>query len=225
MFFVWEKVVWWIKIHQGSPNYALASSPAHNTTSNHASFANNTGQRLQPSSPSLSPDFSTATSGLIQTTSSSARGMGDFIAMGVGMSDTSDIPPTDIADVATSSETPSLSKASSYSTNNSPGTTTQQNTSSIEVSPTTSKEILHRTGTANFSIKPTGYIPVGTEPPVWGNRPHTLTFAGDCWNQWNRYWSAEASLAEEWTCLSSLPGGTSTDSYTEGPKGTIPSLI
>jgi hypothetical protein len=221
MFSFSKKVVWWILIHQGSPYYALASSPAHNTTSNHVAFANNTGQRLQSSSPSLSPDFSTAMAGLGQSASSTtAYGMGDFIAMGMGMSDTSDLPSTDISKIATSSETSSSEISPSYrssqTSDGSAGATTQQNTSSIEVSTTTSKDILHGTGTANSSTKPSGYIPIGTEPPVWGNQSHTLTFSGDCWNQWSQYWSAEALPAEEITYLSTRPGGTETSFNIEG---------
>jgi hypothetical protein len=229
MFLLRQKVVWVAFVFQGSYTQALSTSWAHNTTFNHVSFANNTGQTTPSSRTAPLPSSSTTETGTGQTSSSTTvHGIGDFIAMGMGMgmSDTSDILSTDIADIATnatiSDTATSLihlpSHQSSHSSNGSAGAVSQQNTSSIESSPTTSStiRILNGTDTKNSSTTRTGYIPVGTEPPVWGNQSLTLNYSGDCWNQWNQYWSAEDLPADESTYLSFRPGEVSTRTYIEG---------
>jgi hypothetical protein len=220
MFFFCQRAVWVVAVLQGPRTYALSTLPAYNTTSRHVSFANNTGQIPLSSRTAPLPSFSTTEAGDGQTASSTtAHGMGDFIAMGMGMSDASDLSSTDIA---TSSETSSYgAPASHHSSRSSDGfasAATQQNTSSIAVLPAASRPTgaLYGSGSANSSITPSGYIPVGTESPVWGNQSHTLTFSGDCWNQWNQYWSAEGLPAEESTYLSFRPGGTLTSFSIEG---------
>ena len=227
MFLLRQKVVWVVFVLQGAYAQAMSTSQAHNTTSHHVSFANNTGQTSSSSRTAPLPSLSTTEAGTGQASSSTtAHGMGDFIAMGMGMSDTSDILSTDIADIATnatSSDTATSpihlpSHHSSHSSDGSVGAMARQNTSNIEPSPMTSStiEILNGTGTANSSTSPSGYIPVGTELPVWGNQSLTLNYSGDCWNQWNQYWSAEDLPADESTYLSFRPGEVSTETYIEG---------
>jgi hypothetical protein len=220
MFSIWEKLLWYVVVLQGgSSNHALAFSPPQNVTSNHLSFANNTGQTSGASPTGPLPSLSTSKTGLLQATPSTAQGMGDFIAMGMGLTDASDLSSTDIA---TYSETSSYgdppSHHSSQSSDGFPSATTQQNTSSIAVVPATSRPTgaLYTSGSANSSTTPSGYIPVGTKSPVWGNQSHTLAFSGDCWNQWNQYWSAEDLPAEELTYLSSRSGGTRISTYIQG---------
>jgi hypothetical protein len=227
MFLLRHKVVWVIFVLPNSYTQALSTSQAHNTTPNHVSFANNTAQTPFSSRIAPLPSSSTTEAGTGQIASSTiAHGMGDFIAMGMGMSDTSDILSTDIADTAanaTSSDTATSlialsSHHSGHSTDDSAGATTNRNTSSIEVSSTTSSDIRlpHGTGAVNSNMTRTGYIPVGTEPPVWGNQSRTLKYSGDCWNQWNQYWSAEDLPAEVSTYWSSQRGTTWTSTDIKG---------
>jgi len=236
MFLLRQKVVWVAFVFQGSYTQALSTSRAHNTTSNHVSFVNNTGQTPPSSRTAPLQSFRTTETSTGQSSSSTTvHGMGDFIAMGMGMSDTSDILSTDIADIATnatSSDTAtSLITLSSYhsspSTDGAAGATTHRNTSTIEVSLTIPNDtrLLQGTGAANSSTSPSGYIPVGTEPPVWGNQSRTLDYSGDCWNQWNQYWSAEDLPAGESTYLSFRPGEVSTRTYIEGNYLSVSTVI
>ena len=209
-------------VFQGSYSRALFTPSAYNTTSSHVSFANNTGQAPASSSRTAPlPSLSTTEAEIASSTT--AHGMGDFIAMGMGMSDASDLPLTDSVDIAMASDISTspgnfASQNSSYPSDGSARATLHQNTSSIEGPTTTSSHtrVLHGTGKLNFSTTPSGYIPVGTESPVWGNQSNTFTFSGDCWNQWNQYWSAGDLPAEESTYLSSRPGGTLTSFSIEG---------
>ena len=222
MIFFCQRVLWVVVVFQGSYSRALFTPSAYNTTSSHVSFANNTGQAPASSSRTAPlPSLSTTEAEIASSTT--AHGMGDFIAMGMGMSDASDLPLTDSVDIAMASDISTspgnyASQNSSYPSDGSARATLHQNTSSIEGPTTTSSHtrVLHGTGKLNFSTTPSGYIPVGTESPVWGNQSNTFTFSGDCWNQWNQYWSAGDLPAEESTYLSSRPGGTLTSFSIEG---------
>jgi hypothetical protein len=98
MFFFCQRVVWVVAVLQGPPTYAFSTLAACNTTSSHVSFANNTGRKPLSSRTAPLPSFSTTEAGDGQTASSTtAHGMGDFIAMSMGISDASDLSSTDIA--------------------------------------------------------------------------------------------------------------------------------
>jgi len=51
--------------------------------------------------------------------------------------------------------------------------------------------------------------PMITTPPTTGNV--TISFAGDCWEQWSSYWFASSSVSNVFTSVSMLTTSTSTD--------------
>ena len=223
MSFFWVKMIWYSLALQCLTSCVLASSPAPNSTSSHALFANDSSQTHQPPSTSPLASLDNAKTGHLETHSLTAHAMRDFVAMGMGMSASNDILSTNIADITTSSETftfpiSATSHNSNHSGNSSTVATTHQDTSSTGVSTTTSSDrpVLHETGTAHSNTTSGGYIPIGTQPPVWENQSRNLNYSGDCWNQWNQYWSAEDLPAEESTYWSSQPGTTLTSFYIEG---------
>jgi len=165
MLFTWEIAICYFFVLQGLQTHALASLQSRNITANHVFFfANNTGQTRQTSTRLQS--LSTMKAGLVQETSSTAaHGMGDFIAMGMGMSGTSDLPSGNITDFTTSSEISSSSETLTshplhQSSDRSVGAGTKQNVNDTGSSPTTSKDAgaLYGTGTPNSSTRPSGYI-------------------------------------------------------------------
>jgi hypothetical protein len=114
MFLFCQRVVWAVVVLQDSYTHALSTLPAYNTTSSHVSFANNTGQAPLSSRTAPLPSLGTTEAGRGQTASSTtAHGMGDFIAMGMGMSDMGDPISTGTDDIAKASDTSSSEDSAS----------------------------------------------------------------------------------------------------------------
>jgi hypothetical protein len=209
--------------------HALASSAAQNATVHY--IASNQPLSASPqssNSPSLSSSTSETSTSLF-TLSTTARGVGDFIAQGLGMSGTSDSSTTETSNLATSLESsrtlPTLaSNPHSQASNDTIPAAAQQSASSTQALPASQMNLgtISHTRLANSSAYPTGYYPMEdpTTPPVWLNR--SLTLSGDCWNQWSQFWSAKDWPVQQWTSNSE---STYTFTSTEGSKWISTSTI
>jgi hypothetical protein len=203
-------------------SHALASSSAPNATIHYVTSNQTLSAYSQSSS---SPRLSSSTSEMstsLSTFSTTAHGLGDFVAQGLGMSGTSDSSTAETSNIATSlgsSRTlPTLaSNPHSQASNDSISVAAQQSASSAQAlpAPQTGIGTISHTRSANFSAYPTGYYPMDdpTTPPAWLNR--SLTPSGDCWNQWSQFWSAKDWPVQRWTSNSE---STYTFTSTEGSK-------
>jgi hypothetical protein len=129
--------------------------------------------------------------------------VGDFIAFGLGMSATEESPTDDKSKISISISTDHTTRTSTSSPqsqldtlvasphNNSSDFDTQlvhtqanDETSNLPsfMEPTSSNTGITRTDTNVTASKPSD---------EWYNQTYTLS--GDCWNQWNQYWSTEDS--------------------------------
>lgn len=140
--------------------YGLATSSTQNATLYHVSITNKTVTASQPSSTSPDESSSRSQPMVSQSTSSTAvHGMGDFRALGLGMSATDELSLTDTYTIARSSNssTPSIALAShSHSQSNQSHTSIelQQSASNSTVLPMSSSSMRapSHTGHTNSSI-------------------------------------------------------------------------
>jgi len=198
-----------------------ASSLARNATVRKASLTNaatSTSELfsfpLRPQSHSGMSSATTDSSG-----STTTQGVGDFIAMGFGMSahgQSSSVATTTSNNTISADTSPSSRSSvlhlSSQTFDVSTATGVRQNGSTTQAPPLvqvdTAASSLNRV--TNSSGDQSGYYPMqlASTPPEGFNR--SLTLSGDCWNQWDQYWSAQDWSTQTWTYWTSQSWRTET---------------
>jgi hypothetical protein len=186
---------------------AIASSPAHNSTVRKASLTNTSTFTSQPFSVLPQSGFSSSEPrSTVTKTQSTTQGLGDFIAQGFGLSSAQQTSSSEAAATYGSADSSSASLSLAFLSSNQaikePTTTGAQQNASISPAPplALSSMTASSQGRAmNSSTNQSGYYPIElpTTPPEGFNR--TLTLSGDCWNQWDQYWSAQDWSTQTWT--------------------------
>jgi hypothetical protein len=191
---------------QSFSRLVLASSPAQNATLNSSSFTNKTSQATRPTPTSSDPIPSVAFTSHDDAPPSTVGGLGDFIAFGFGMSTTKGLITVGNLNTSTSmsnSNTKTTSTASSQSLLSQSHVLeaslhTHSNASGAQFGPTQANDgSSHLFSFSTASASNTSIIQTNTNINTTGfessHQPYnqSYTLSGDCWNQWNQYWSAE----------------------------------
>jgi hypothetical protein len=201
---------------QSFSRLALASSPSQNATLNSFSFTNKTAPVTRSDPPASDPISSVTITSHVNASPSTAGGLGKFIAFGFGMSTTKG--PITVSDLNTSasmsnSTTKTTSAASSQSLLSrshvlEASLHTHSNASGAQFGPTQASDGASHlfsfsvAGASNTSIIQTSTnTSINTSINTSDNTTalnssqrqynQTYTLSGDCWDQWNQYWSVE----------------------------------
>jgi hypothetical protein len=190
----------------------LASSSAKNTTLHRFSFTNETVQATPSTSTALLDTKSSweATNDGHDPPSTAGK-VGDFIALGFGMSTTEESPTDEKSKISLFMSTYHITRTSISSP--------QSHFDALVASPHNSPSDFDTRLVPTQANDGTSNLPSFTEPAssnpgitrtdtnVTASKPsdeqynQTYTLSGDCWNQWNQYWSAEDSATQRYDTL------------------------
>jgi hypothetical protein len=189
----------------------LASSSSQNTTLHQFSFTNKTVHTTPRTSTSLDPKSSREVTSDDHAPPSTVGKVGDFVAFGLGMSTTEESPTDDKSKIPVFMSTYHTTRTSTSSLQshlNALVTSPHNNSSDSDTQlvPTQAHD-----GTSNLlsftEPTPSNTGITRTDANVTTSKAsderynQTYTLSGDCWNQWNQYWSAEDSATQRYDTL------------------------